>query len=95
MRPTGIAASLEKIKTAGQRGDGSTLKTPSIEVHRQIWRAGADLGKIVIIDGPQEGEAHDIRCGVVVSTDDGRMIRVPMTKQFALNLSRTLLESVT
>ena len=88
----GIAESLERIKQLQKLHMGGVH--PSIETFRQIWHAGNQRGKIVILEGAQEDEAGDIRVGMIVSTDDMQMIRVALTKQETINLSRALIESV-
>lgn len=93
MHGTGISESLERIKQLHQPHQGGIQA--SIDTLREIWRTGNQRGKIVILEGAQEGDAPDIRVGMIISTDDNHLVRVALTKQEAINLSRALMEAVT
>lgn len=67
----------------------------SIEDLRALWHEGQTLGAIVVIDGPYITDKPDTRCALLCSTvGDNSIIRCPLTKQEAINLSRALIESV-
>ncbi len=85
-----IADSLEHIKQMNNLGN---CHPPTIDELQEIWRNGKQRGKIVILEGKQKGDAARTKVGMIVSTDDGLMIRIALSADEAINLARALVSS--
>lgn len=86
-----IEGSLDYIRLAD--GGPNKYAPLSIDGLRAVWADGKQRGRIVILEGAQKGDAADVTVGMIVTTDDGYLVRVALSKSEAINLSRTLVES--
>lgn len=66
----------------------------NIDNLRTIWAMGQNLGKIVIIEGKEIGDPEDTACAIIISTRK-ELIRIPLTKDGAMNTGRALISAVT
>lgn len=79
------------MNTPHQQGNGRA--EPPID-KRSIWESSQIVATISIIDGPMAGDKPQTRCAVICSVANVGVVRAPLTKQEAINLSRALIEAV-
>ena len=66
------------------------LEQRTAEAHYEL-HVLRKIGRVVIIDGPQEADKPDTFLGLIVSVKGGGLVRVPLTRHEAVNMARALM----
>lgn len=82
----------ESLDTLKNRFVAKGVAYPTIEELRRIWLNGQARGKIVMVESPQEGDPPETGVAIIVTTDSGHLIRIPISKKKAWNLGTLLRE---
>jgi len=82
----------ESLETVKSRFTTKGKAFPSIEELRRIWLNGQARGSIVMVESPKEGDPAETGVAIIVTTNSGHLIRVPLSKKKASNLGRLLRE---
>lgn len=87
-----VAECLQDFDLLNQAGR-KYLRQPSIDELRTVWADAKQRGKIIMVEGTQKGDDPATSVGLIVTTDNGYMIRVALSKSQSFRLGKLLMES--